>query len=343
VLRRSESLAPPFSRSPRAPDAPRSRILELVFRWSRGWKQGLIAGVLVVVSALAAACSPAGARPASPIIHLHDLQPLPTPADRNIKPLRVAVASIVSPQGTLDSYSPLLKYLSAQLGRPVELVQRRTYQEVNNLIASGEIDMAFVCTRAYVVGHREFGMELLAAPQVDGQQVYYAYLIVPADSPYQTLEDLRGKVFAFTDPLSNTGYTYPVALLKSKGETPEHFFARYFFTYSHDNAIRAVAEGLADGASVDSIVYTYAIRRDPSLAARTRIIAKSRPFGMPPVVVSPKIRPQTKALLQSILLGMYEDPAGQEALTHLGFDRFVPVKDADYDSVRALEHETARP
>jgi len=302
----------------------------------------IVLTVILLIALILGGCATFARDTGSPVIRLKDLQPLPTPADREIKPLRVAIASIVSPQGTVDSYSPLLRYLSVKSGRPVRLVQRRTYQEVNDLIASGEIDMAFVCTRSYVIGHREFGMELLAAPQVGGKRVYHSYLIVPADSPYRSIEDLRGKVFAFTDPLSNTGYMYPVSLLSEMGETPEHFFSRTFFTYSHDNAIRAVAEKLADGAAVDSIVYEYAIKRDPTLGKRTRVIAQSQPFGMPPVVVSPKTRPQTKAMLQNILLGMDGDPAGRSALDNLGFDRFVLVKDSDYDSVRALEQKVIR-
>jgi len=313
-----------------------------MFHPDRTWKLAATVVAAALLALIAGGCSMRSGHTATPVIHLRDLQPLPTPADRQIKPLRVAIASIVSPQGTLDSYTPLLHYLHAKSGRPVTLVQRRTYQEVNDLIASGEIDMAFVCTRSYVIGHRQFGMELLAAPQVGGKKVYYSYLIVPSDSPYHSIKDLRGKVFAFTDPLSNTGYMYPVALLRQIGESPEHFFARTFFTYSHDNAIRAVAEKLADGAAVDSIVYGYAIERDPTLRERTRVIAQSQPFGMPPVVVSPKIRPQTKAMLQNILLSMDSDPDGRAALDNLGFDKFVLVKDSDYDSVRELEQTMRR-
>lgn len=100
---------------------------------------------------------------------------------------------------------------------------------------------------------------------MDGGTVDYSVLIVPADSPARTMADLRGKVFAFTDPMSNTGRTYPTYLVRQLGQTPETFFARTFFTYSHDDAIHAVADGLADGAAVDSLVYDFAVARDPAL------------------------------------------------------------------------------
>ncbi|HIQ06707.1 MAG TPA: phosphate/phosphite/phosphonate ABC transporter substrate-binding protein [Anaerolineae bacterium] len=278
-------------------------------------------------------------RSASPVIELNDLQPQPVSSDQNVTPLRVAVAAVISPQGTAESYTPLLDYLRRQLDRPVELVQRRTYAEINDLIRDGRVDLAFVCTRAYVIGHRDFGMELLAVPQVKGETVYYSYLIVPADSNVQDMKDLRGKVFAFTDPLSNTGYMYPLSLLSAMGESPMTFFSRTFFTYGHDNAIRAVADKLADGAAVDSLVYEFAVAREPALRERTRIIHRSQAFGMPPVVVGPNVRPQTKATLQEVLLKMDDNPAGRMALASLGIERFIPADDADYDGVRALERQ----
>lgn len=269
-------------------------------------------------------------------VDLNDLQPLPTPVNYEALPLRVAVAAVISPKGTLESYSPLLKYIEAKLNRPVELVQRRTYLEINDLIEHGEVDMAFVCTSAYVRGHDSFGLELLVAPQVKGRTTYNSLLIVPATSKAQSMADLRGRIFAFTDPISLSGRVYPTYLVQRLGSTPDVFFARTFFTYSHDEAIRAVASGVADGAAVDSLVFGFEAARDKSLKDKVRIIHTSPDFGIPPVVVSPFTRPQVKAELQALLLGMADDPAAQDALSAVGIDRFVAIDDSAYDSVRAL-------
>jgi len=272
----------------------------------------------------------------SNVIALSRLEPLPETVPAEVLPLRVAVAAVISPRGTIASYQPLLDYMSEKLHRPIELVQRRTYGEINDLVASGGVDIAFVCTGAYVVGSQQRGMDLLVAPQVNGEALYYSYLIVPADSPATGLNDLRDKVFAFTDPISTTGRLYPTSLVQALGETPETFFARTFFTYSHDKAIEAVANRVADGAAVDSLVYDFAVTRDPSLAQKVRIIHRSPPFGTPPVVVTPSIRPQLRAELQDLLLGLPDTPQGRAALAAIGVDRFVPVTDRDYDSVRQL-------
>lgn len=297
------------------------------------WMTALLAAVLI------AGCTQQASIPLAGYVDLRNLQPLPTPAEHDILPLRVAIAAVISPQGTAESYAPLLDYLEEKLHRPVERVQRRTYAEVNDLLRRGEVDLAFVCTSSYLIGKREFGLELLAAPQVEGETTYQAKLIVPINSTAESIEDLRGKVFAFTDPMSFTGRVYPTSLVAKIGEKPEDFFSRTFFTYSHDDAIRAVAMGLADGASVDSLVLDFALKREPELKEHLRIIHVSPPFGMPPVVVSPGIRPQLRADLQKILLEMHTDPEGQAALQALDYDRFVEVFDEDYRSAQEIESQ----
>jgi len=292
--------------------------------------------LLLLIAIILAACSAFPQTEIAGNVDLNDLQPLPTPAGYEVVPLRVAVAAVISPKGTVESYSPFLTYLQEKLNRPVELIQRRTYLEVNDLIEHGEVDIAFVCTSAYIQGHDSFGMELLVAPQVGGKTTYNSYLIVPTSSNAQSMSDLKGKVFAFTDPISLSGRVYPNYLIQQLGFTPEEFFARTFYTYSHDEAIRAVASGVADGAAVDSLVFEYAVSRDPALAEKVKIIHRSPDFGIPPVVASPFTRPQIKDELQSVLLEMADDPTAKDALLSIGVERFVLIDDSAYESVRSL-------
>ncbi len=291
----------------------------------------------LIIILLLSACSQSQANTQVPSIDLNNLQPLPTPKDTDIKPLRVAIAAVISPKGSAESYAPLLDYLSAKLGRPIERVQRRTYAEVNDLLRTGDVDLAFVCTSSYLLGHQQFGLELLVVPQVNGKATYNANIIVAAKSPVKELADLKGKNFAFTDPTSFSGRVYPTYLLKQMGVAPESFFSHTFFTYSHDKAIYAVADGQADGASVDSLVYDFALKRDSSLIERVRVIHVSPAFGIPPVVVSPSIRPQLRAALAEILMGMNREANGLLALQALDYDGFVASSDENYKSAKEIE------
>lgn len=251
-------------------------------------------------------------------------------------PIRIAIAAVISPKETIRSYDELLNYLSEKLDRPIELIQRQTYAEINDLVRSGYVDVAFVCSRAYVEGKRDFDMELLAVPQVHGQAVYYSYLIVPLDSKAISLEDLRGKIFAFSDPMSNSGKLVPEYMLWKIGETPDSFFKKYIYTYSHDNSIKAVAEKLVDGASVDSLVYDNTLALDLDYITKTKIIWKSPPYGTPPVVVNPHLNAEIKDQLRNIFLNMNKDENGMRILKDMMIDKFVVLDDLAYDSIREM-------
>ena len=258
---------------------------------------------------------------------------LPQDTDR----LRIAVGAIISPAESLTFYEDIFDYIGEKLGREVEMVQRKTYTEVNFLMKEGRIDAAFVCSRPYVEGHRDFGMELLCVPVCFGKTEYHSYFIVHKDSLIQNFEDLRGKVFAFSDPLSNTGMLIPTYTLAQMGETPESFFRRYIFTYSHDNSIRSVAEKFVDGAAVDSLIWEYLSVKEPEWTAQTKIIYKSASCAIPPVVVSPGIDQELKEKLRSSFMDMCNDLRGREILKRVLIDRFTVIEDNAYDSIRRME------
>jgi phosphonate transport system substrate-binding protein len=252
------------------------------------------------------------------------------------KVLRVAVAAMISPKETFIYYRELLDYIGRRSGHSVQLIQRKTYDEVNALFPKGQIDLAFICTGPFAASREKFGFVALATPQVRGQPFYQSYLIVPKDSPYHSLEDLRGRVFAFTDPDSNTGAMVPRFWLAEKGETPESFFSKTTFTYSHDNSILAVAKGLVDAAAVDGHQWEYFERLNPAYTSKTRVIRKSQPFGSPPLVASARLGGDVRSKIQELMLSMHTDPEGQHILEKLLIDRFVAPREEWYQPARAM-------
>jgi len=252
---------------------------------------------------------------------------------------RVAVAAMISPKETLDHYQKLLSFIGEKLDRDVKFIQRKTYDEINELIRKGQVDMAFICTGPYASGRERYGFEALATPIVRGEPYYQSYLIVNRDSPFQRLEDLRGRKFAFTDPQSNTGALIPTYWLNEIGETPKSYFQSVNFTYSHDNSILAVAKSLVDGATVDSHIWEFYNRKDPSYTSKTRIIKKSIFFGSPPFVATSSLSEALKTNVRNILLTLHNEEAGQKILEELLIDRFVPAQDSWYESVREIKQK----
>jgi phosphonate transport system substrate-binding protein len=256
------------------------------------------------------------------------------------EPVKIGLAAMISPKETVKFYGQMLEYVGKKLGRPVEMIQRENYDEMDAMLEKGEVSIAFLCSGPYVKDKDKFSAELLVAPQSYGAPVYYAYILVPKDSPYKTWDDLRGKKFAFTDPKSNTGCIVPTYMIgKAFNQTPAQFFGEQNITYtkSHDKSIEAVGKKLVDGSSVDSLIYDYAAKKYPERTAGTRILVKSPPYGIPPVVVNPKfVDKATADKVKEIFLKMHEDPEGKAILSGIMVDKFIVPKDSDYNSVREM-------
>jgi len=298
---------------------------------SRMWLASCV--FISILSALQSACKkqeyPQTAREAE--------QPLqPRLSSSTLKPLRIGMGAMITPKEGFVYYSQLKGYIEKRLGQPVQLIDRGNYDEMNRLLETKDIDAAFVCAGPYVEGRERFGMQLLAMPLVKGKPVYHSYIIVPAGSPARSLEDLRGKVFAFTDPKSNSGKLVPTFMLSRMKETPEHFFGKVEFTYGHDKSIRGVAEGIVDGAAVDSLIWEYLAMKHPELTAKTRILLRSEPYGIPPFVVRPGMDEGLKRRLQQILLQAADDEEGRQILKGMMIDRFVAGDDRNYDTIRGM-------
>ncbi len=250
--------------------------------------------------------------------------------------LRVAIAAMISPETTKEYYGDLMRLIGERTGRRTVILQRKTYAEVNKLIENKEVDLAFVCAGPYVDGREKFGMEILATPVINGKTVYRSYILAPRGDGIESFHDLRDKTFAFTDPDSNTGTLVPKFMLAELGETPKSFFGETFLTYSHDNSIKAVAEGLADGAAVDSLIWEFMNSTDPRDTSRTKIIERSPAYGNPPVVVHPDLEPRMKQRLREVLLSLHKDEEAAILLRKLKIDRFEAGDDEMYDSIRVM-------
>lgn len=252
--------------------------------------------------------------------------------------IKLGIGSMITPKEGYIYYRRLADYLEKQLKWPVVIVDRGTYQEFNELLANDGLDLAFVCGGPYVEGHKDFQLELLVVPETPaGETVYYSYLIVPQDSPAETIEDLRGLKFAFTDPQSNTGCLVPTYMLALQGETPGQFFNETLYTYAHDKSIQAVASTVVDGAAVDSLIYDYLATTNPDLVKKTKILSVSEPYGIPPVVIRPNLPQDVQQRLRTALLEMNGNAEGQSILKGMMIGRFVPSNDASYDSIRKME------
>lgn len=265
---------------------------------------------------------------------------LPFAASAQGEPLQIGLTPVF-----LDDQISFLArwrdWIERKLKRPVVFVQRGNYREVVDLIRNGKIEFAWICGYPYVRYRDE--LRLVAVPLWHGRPYYRSYLIVPSDDQRSAqLEDLRGKIFAYSDPDSNSGYLYPQYRLIAQGENPANFFSRTFFTWSHRSIVEAVGVGLADGGAVDGYVWETLAEINPTLTQKTRVIDRSPEFGHTPFVARTNIGIAKLQQFQDLLLGMANDPEGAELLRLMRLDGFVIGKPALYDGIAQMAAKVRR-
>lgn len=223
-------------------------------------------------------------------------------------------------------------YLETHLKRPVTFVHRGSYREVVDMLRQDKLDFAWLCGYPYVRNRDRFS--LVAVPLYRGKPLYRSYLIVnSADKQSHSLADLRGKVFAFSDPDSNSGHLYTEYLLAKEGVKASDYFAKSFYTWSHRKVVEAVASGLAQGGAVNSYVWDTLSHLHPELTSKTRVIAESPQFGHPPFVASRSVTPKLMHDMREALIRMVHDEEGVPILAALNLDGFVYGEPALFDSI----------
>lgn len=225
-------------------------------------------------------------------------------------------------------------YLVQRTGFRVSFAVRDEYQAILEQLASGQLDAAWICGYPFV--RHQASLRLVAVPLYRGAPLYESYLIRRQDDRrIQGWSDLGGKVFAYSDPLSNSGWLVAQGELAQAGIGAQSL-KRAFFAHGHRHVAEAVADGLADAGAIDGYVWETMKAQNMAAARQTEIIWRSSPHAFPPIVAPAGQASAQMTALSRTLQAMPDNTAGRELLKALNLDGFVPGQPAWYDSIRQL-------
>lgn len=171
-----------------------------------------------------------------------------------IKEIKIGILSGENEKDRIQRYKPFAKYMEKQLGVPVEIFTASSYAGVMQAMAADQIEFAFYGSSSYAGAWKEMDGNIipLASRVLDnGSTGYYSVIVVRSDSPYTTLDDLKGKTLAFADPNSTSGYAVPYFNLKKLGYDPESFFGSIPFSGAHETGVLGVYNGQYDAAATN--------------------------------------------------------------------------------------------
>ncbi len=250
------------------------------------------------------------------------------------EPLKIGLTPVI----LTDQFSFLSrwgKYLSDQTEHPVSFVVRDSYQSLLDLLMGGQVNAAWICGYPYVL--MQARLDLLSVPLYQGQSTYQAYLIssLRQSGVIGGWANLEGKVLAYSDPLSNSGWLVARAQMARAG-IDHRKLRRTFFTYGHRNVADAVAAGLADAGAIDGYVWETMKTQGLKAVDQTRITWKSEPFGFPPIVTLKNTNHPATPALRRALSNMRLNAKGQELLKALNLSGFTTGEPSLFESIRKL-------
>lgn len=254
------------------------------------------------------------------------------------KPLVLAFVPQENPEKLLGDIRAIDGYLEAAMGRRVEARVTTDHAAAVESLAAGAADIAFMGALAYVMARARIGAAALLSEVYRGKPTYRGAIFVRRDSGIANLADLRGRSIAFADPISESGFLYPLDLFAGAGllaprADPKAFFGQVYFAGGYQQAIQAVANGLVDAAGV-SIYATLLLDVDQRGAVMA--VATTPPIPSHVVVARSGLEPEPRAAFVKAMLAL-NAPGKRHLLKHVyGPDGYVVPDNAAYDGVAAI-------
>ncbi len=230
-----------------------------------------------------------------------------------------------------ERYEPLARYLSKKIGMNIKLSVLPRYGNIINNFKSEKMDAAFFGSFTYALAHAKLGVEVLARPVgFDGRSTYHGLIFVRKDSGIKSIQDMKGKRFAFVDKATTAGYLLPRAYFHEHELDYKTFLKESYFTGTHDDAIYDVLNRKADIGAAKNTVYERLASADARLKNELVVLERSPDVPENGLAVRKDLDDMIKKKLKETLLGMYSDPEGIAVLKDFGAQRFIETTDKDY-------------
>lgn len=248
------------------------------------------------------------------------------------KAIRIVMTPGGSPLQEEERWRPMMDYLSEALEMPVELIVTTDYSTAVTAFVNKDVQiLGKIGTLTYVKLAKECDIEIIAA-QVrakTGTATYTSRIITRADSGIKTLDDIKGKTFAFVDVGSTSGYLIPLAMFRAAGIDPEIDCSRIYFAGAHDLVIEAIVNKAVDAGCCSDIRWDIAIGEEVFKEGELIILDESGPLPNDTVVVAKDLDPELKEKIRNAYLNMPQEVS----METYGILKYIEVDESYYDYV----------
>lgn len=264
----------------------------------------------------------------------------PQPPEQG-EPLVLAFIPQENPEKLLDDISVITDYLTEETGFPVEGFVTLDHAAAVEALRHGDADISFMGALPYVLAHHEVGAEVVLAEIYRGKPTYRSRIFVRRDSGIESVADLRGKSIAFADPISESGYLYPLEILADeglieRGADPQSFFSRIYFAGGYQQAVQAVANGFVDAAGASQFAE---LLLSPEQLQEVTWIAESEPIPSHAVIAREGLDDRRLQAFREAMLALNR-PDRQHLLAYVyGPDGYAETDHSRFAGVEELARQ----
>ena len=305
-------------------------------RWSLFAPRRVLVLGVALAAALGVACSSLGAAraPGSPD-----------------NPIKMAVVPFLETQRLAKGMQTLSDELKKETGLTYTGDVPTSYAAVVEAMCAGRVDIGWVSPLAYILANRQCGADMSLVSVTRQGTSYRGIIVTRTDSGINSLEELRGKRFAWVDPGSTSGYLFPRALLQGRGLTPE-MFGQQVFAGGHDKVAIAVREGQVDAGAIGKDVLPRMVATFPGIMEEVKTLAESQDIPNDGVAFRKELPADVVQKTREALLRISAREDGQKLFEEaIGTRGVAETTDAAYEPVRRaasvlnldLETELSKP
>ncbi len=235
----------------------------------------------------------------------------------------------------VNTYRPLETYIENKTGFKIRLTMLSRYGNIIDHFSARKLDGAFWGSFTGAMAIKKLGVEPIARPLwLDGTSTYHGYVFARKSAKIKNVAAMRGKTMAFVEKATTAGYIFPVAYFREHGvRNIDAYFKEYYFTGSHDAAIRAVLSGEAEIGAAKNTIYDLVAGQDPRVKTEVVVLAESPKVPSNGLGLARTVAPATKSRLTEVLLEMDQDPDGKAVLRKFGANKFIKTVAEDYKPV----------
>ncbi|NMH73135.1 phosphate/phosphite/phosphonate ABC transporter substrate-binding protein [Bacillus sp. RO2] len=240
-----------------------------------------------------------------------------------------------------DTVEPLADRLGEELGIEVEGRVMTDYTALIEAMGSNEVHVGFIPAFGYVLANEQYGAEVILKSIRYGSGTYKAQYIVRADSSIESFADLEGKIWAYPDAASTSGFLFPASQLMdefdiaSAQDLQTNFFSDTVQSGAHDTAAIAVYEGDADVATTFEDVRTGLEEEYPDIMEKTKVIGYTDEIPNDTISVTKELDDELVQKIKDTFLSFNEDKDMIEIMNEVySWDEISEATDEEYKIVK---------